>query len=260
MSENIIYCYSGSGHCLNMAKTIASYLGDTDIVMMRSFPVKTDATEAKRVGFVVPCYGGGLPGHVEEYIKAIRIAPDAYKFAVEQFAGYMGCGLHKIDEIVGLDYWNMISNHSTCIWLMPHSLCLPPTSPEKAQERVNRKAVEVGLAVREGKRSEKKPPKKAFFAAESKAFSGMHSKRAKKFQANSDCIGCGTCAKICPMHNIYLIDTKPVFGSDCIGCLSCVQYCPKQAINVGKITEKRERFPNPNVKAMDLTKQIIHID
>ena len=61
MSENIIYCYSGSGHCLNMAKTIASYLGDTDIVLMRSFPVKTDATEAKRVGFVFPCYGGGLP-------------------------------------------------------------------------------------------------------------------------------------------------------------------------------------------------------
>ena len=55
MSENIIYCYSGSGHCLNMAKSIASYLGDTDIVMMRAFPVKTDATEAKRVGFVFPC-------------------------------------------------------------------------------------------------------------------------------------------------------------------------------------------------------------
>ena len=48
MSENIIYCYSGSGHCLNMAKSIASYLGDTDIVMMRAFPVKTDATLLRR--------------------------------------------------------------------------------------------------------------------------------------------------------------------------------------------------------------------
>ena len=38
MRENIIYCYSGSGHCLNMAKTIAAHLGDTDIVLMRSFP------------------------------------------------------------------------------------------------------------------------------------------------------------------------------------------------------------------------------
>ena len=35
MSENIIYCYSGSGHCLNMAKSIAKRLGDTDIVMWK---------------------------------------------------------------------------------------------------------------------------------------------------------------------------------------------------------------------------------
>ncbi len=50
MEANIIYCYSGSGHCLNTAKNIASKLGDTDIVLMRSFPEITDATEAKRVG------------------------------------------------------------------------------------------------------------------------------------------------------------------------------------------------------------------
>ena len=59
MSENIIYCYSGSGHCLNMAKSIASRLGDTDIVLMRSFSEKTDATEAKRECFPNP----GREGH-----------------------------------------------------------------------------------------------------------------------------------------------------------------------------------------------------
>ena len=86
MSENIIYCYSGAGHCLDMAKTIAKKLGDTDIVMMRSYPIKTDAREAKRVGFVFSCMAGGLPGDMEMYIRDIQIAPDAYKFAVEQYA------------------------------------------------------------------------------------------------------------------------------------------------------------------------------
>ena len=213
MSENIIYCYSGSGHCLNMAKSIASRLGDTDIVMMRAFPEKTDATEARRVGFVFPCYGGGLPGHVEEYVKAIKIAPGAYKFAVEQFAGYMGCGLHKIDEIVDLDYWNMISNHSTCIWLMPHGLCFPPTSKEKAQERIDRKAMEVAAAVKAMKRSEKKPPEKKIFALESKTFSQMHPKRTKKFTVSDACIACGTCARVCPMGNITL-ETATVYSSN----------------------------------------------
>ena len=260
MSENIIYCYSGSGHCLNMAKSIASRLGDTDVVMMRAFPVKTDATEAKRVGFVFPCYGGGLPGHVEEYIKAIKIAPYAYKFAVEQYAGYIGCGLHKIDEIVGLDYWNTVSNHSTCIWLMPHTLTVPPTSKAKAQERIDRKAMEVAAAVKAEKRLDVKPPENAFFARESALFSQLHPKRTKKFTVSDACIACGTCERVCPQGNIKLEGGKPTFGTNCIGCLSCLQFCPKEAINMGKITEKRERFPNPFVKASDLTQGIIHID
>ena len=260
MSENIIYCYSGSGHCLNMAKSIARALGDTDIVLMRSYPAKTDATEAKRVGFVFPCYGGGLPGDVESYVKAIKISPNAYKFAVEQFAGYMGCGLHKIDEIVDLDYWNTISNHSTCIWLMPHTLTFPPTSKENAQKRIDKKAAEVAADVKSLKRSEKKPPKKALFAAESKAFSGLHARQSKSFRASDACISCGTCVRICPRNNIQLLRGKPSFGTNCIGCLSCVQFCPKQAINVGKITEKRERFPNPNVNAADFSQKIIHIE
>ena len=260
MAENIIYCYSGAGHCLNMAKSIAKMLGDTDIVMMRSFPAITDARGAKRVGFIFSCMAGGLPGDMEEYVKAIQISPDAYTFAVEQYAGYLGCGLHKIDEIVHLDYWDGISNHSTAIWLMPHVLTFPPTTAKAAQERIDRKAAEVGAAVRLGRRSEKRPPKEAAFALMSKGLGKTHASRAKEFAANADCIGCGTCEKICPRGNIRLQNGKPVFGTNCIGCLSCVQYCPKAAINIGKITEKRERFPNPNVKPLELTEKVIHVD
>ena len=260
MSENTIYCYSGAGHCLAMAKRIAAALGDTDIVLMRRAPAKTDATESKRVGFIFSCMAGGLPGDVEEYVRSIQLAPGAYKFAVEQYAGYLGCGLRKLDELVRLDYWDGISNHSTAIWLMPHSMTFPKTTPDIAQKRIDQKADEVAAAVLEGRRSEKRPPRAAAFEKMSRALGKTHAKRVKKFAANGDCVGCGICAKLCPRGNIRLEADRPVFGADCIGCLSCVQLCPQRAINIGRITEKRERYPSSQIQPAELTREIIHID
>ena len=70
MSENVIFCFSGSGNCLDIAKTIAKKLGDTDIVMMRREPAYTDASHAKRVGFIFPDYAGGLY-HIDDSILIV---------------------------------------------------------------------------------------------------------------------------------------------------------------------------------------------
>lgn len=260
MAENIIYCYSAGGNCLDMARNIARELGDTDIIMMRSFPVTTDARGAKRVGFIFPCYGGGLPGGVEEAVRAVKISPDAYVFAIIQFAAYMGSGLHKVDKIHKLDYWAGLSHHDGCIWLFPHKMMFPPLSVEKAQARSERKAKEFAADIRAMKRSPKAPPRRAACIAESAVFPAVIKQKAKKYRVSDSCIGCGTCVQVCPRHNIQLSDGKPHFGRDCIGCMSCVQFCPKQAINVGKVTEKRERYHNIRVTPSELTQQVIHID
>ena len=44
------------------------------------------------------------------------------------------------------------------------------------------------------------------------------------------------------------------------GTGNCLQYCPKGAISVGIVTDKREHYPNPNVRTGELTEPIIHID
>lgn len=260
MSENIIYCYSGSGNCLDMAKKIAKELGDTDICLMRSAPEITDAVKYKRVGFIAPCYGGGLPGGVEDHIRSISIAPYAYKFAVIQYAGYKGCGLHKIDEIVGLDYWAGMSNHCSAIWLMPHYLTIPPTTLKGAQKRSDDTAKKIAGDVKVMLERPGKPPKNAVFALENAGFADINRFINSKMAVNDKCVGCGTCAKLCPKGNIKLTDGRPVIGTDCIGCMACVEFCPTEAINVGRITVGRKRFHNANVSADDLTQKIIHID
>lgn len=258
--KNIIYCFSASGNCLDMAKKIAAGLHDTDIVMMRSFPEVTDATGYERVGFIFPCHGGGLPGDVESYVRAIHIAPDAYKFAVVQYAGYMGCGLHTIDSVVGLDYWAGMSNHCSAIWLMPHYLTLPPTTLKGAQKRSDKTAAKIVADLKNKVVSEKKPPRNLINQAEAAGFVNINKLINSKMNVNDSCVGCGQCVKLCPKGNIELRGGKAVIGKNCFGCMACIEFCPKEAINVGKITVGRKRYSNSNVKAADLTVKRIHID
>lgn len=247
MAENIIYCYSGTGNCLDIAMNIAKELGDTDIVMMRSFPSKTDATAYRRVGFVFPCYGGGLPGKVEDYLKSIHVGIDTYTFGVVSYAGYPGCGLDKLNSIHPLSYWKGISHQCSCIWLFPHTLMMPPLTPKLAQKRSEKLAKQVAADVKSGKVI-KAPPKMAVFHLESAAWSTLSKLKAQKLNVTADtCVSCGQCARLCPQGNITVKDGKPVFGNSCIQCLGCLQLCPTGSINMGKITQRREHYHNPNI-------------
>ena len=257
MAKNRIYCYSGTGNCLDLAKNIARELGDTDIVMMRSEPVDFDARECERVGFGFPCYAGGLPGKVAEYAGRVMVAPGTYTFGVVQYAAYPGCGLHAIHKLHPLDYWAGTKHQCTCVWLLPHDVV---TSPEKSQAGSEADAAQIAADVRDKKRTGKEPPKAIVKQAEHKAWEAMSKKLAAKLDASTKCIGCGQCAQICPRGNIHMQGIHPQFGLDCIGCLGCLQYCPVGAISMGAITDKREHYHNPNITAEELTKDVISFE
>ena len=56
----------------------------------------------------------------------------------------------------------------------------------------------------------------------------------KMFKANKDCVKCGMCEKLCPVHNIRITKKGKVkFGGKCLICMRCVQNCPKAAISMG---------------------------
>lgn len=259
MSKNVIFCYSGTGNCLDMAKNIAKSLGDTDIIMMRKRPARTDVTDAETVGFIVPCYGGGLPDGVEDWVKEIKFSRLSYRYGVGQYSGYMGCGLDTINGYVPLNYWAGASHQCSCIWLFPHTLMVPPVSPEKAQQRSEKIAESIAQDVKNRVISHTAPPRGEVFRKESEIFSKLRVKKAEKFAVTDACIGCGQCERLCPKGNIRLVNGRPQFGTDCIQCLSCLQYCPKEAITLGKVTAIREHYHNPNVTAAELTQDIIHI-
>ena len=65
---------------------------------------------------------------------------------------------------------------------------------------------------------------------------------AKDFYVKDSCIGCGKCAKLCPLNNIKLVDKKPVWSDQCTHCMACIGNCPVEAIEYGTITQDKEPY------------------
>ena len=257
MHENVIFCYSGTGNCLDLAKHIAHGIGGADIVMMRSKPAVTDVSDAKRVGFVFPCYGGSAPEDVLNYAAMIRVSPDAYTFGISQSAAYAGTGLSRLNHIIPLSYWRTVTHQCSCIWLFPHRLMFPMLSAEEAQKRSEMLAEEIAQDILAGKKSEKAPPRNVLNALENRAWPMIAEKKTAGFEVSEACIACGQCVRLCPRHNITIENGRAKIGKNCAHCLGCLQYCPTEAISLGALSRLREHYHNPNISAEDLMQEII---
>ena len=228
--------------------------------MMRSEPAVKDVYTAETVGFVFPCYGGGAPADFLKFAKTLNVSRKSFTYGISQSASYPGTGLYELNRIVPLDYWKTVTHQCSCIWLFPHTMMVPPMSPEKAQRRAETLAKVIAGDVLSGAKTEALPPRSGFNAIENAAWPKIASLKAKGFAVSDACIACGQCARLCPRGNISMKSGRPDFGTDCVQCLSCLQFCPKGAISLGRITDLREHYHNPNVSAADLMEKLVHID
>ena len=56
------------------------------------------------------------------------------------------------------------------------------------------------------------------------------------------CSGCGLCAKVCPLHNVVIENSRPKWLGNCTTCNACYNYCPANAIRFGKATEGKGQY------------------
>ncbi len=69
------------------------------------------------------------------------------------------------------------------------------------------------------------------------------------------CIGCGICAKVCPMNNITVDkEAKTItLGESCLSCFACTHNCPTNSIRL-KQERSRERYRNSNISLNEIIK------
>ena len=68
-------------------------------------------------------------------------------------------------------------------------------------------------------------------------------RKTSHFQVEDTCIGCGLCARNCPISAIDMVKQKPSWNTEqCVMCLSCLHHCPKFEIQYGNKTKKHGQY------------------
>jgi ferredoxin len=260
--KTIIYYFTGTGNSLAAAKSICTHLGDCELVSIASLAGTSGEIQpgADRVGIVCPVYDFGLPSIVAEFVQRLDLSLAGYCFAVLTMGGFGGSALHQIDDLV-FAHTKRHLDAAFAVRMVGNFVPLydPPMGAkrEKLLADADRRFTEIagsidkGLIVRPGI---------AVFSGLMKRFMydgfirQIHN-ADKNFIADETCTSCGTCAAVCPVKNIEMVEEKPVWKHHCELCCACIHFCPVAAIQYGPKTKKRGRYRNPSVTIADMKKQ-----
>lgn len=244
-----IFYFSSTGNSLYIAQVIKKELGGRIIYIPY---YKGNAEEYDRIIIVSPIYSYGLPVHTYDLLK--NLTPKSKAYIVLNYGGMVG----------GADLltYNIAKEHNVNIRAiytikMPENFTLTFSTPKFYNDIVLKSAPKKIEKIVTAIKSDainvpknKKTKEKTYY----KNKSNWHL-IAKDFSINDNCIKCGKCVQICPVHNIISDNGKIKFNDNCIACLGCYHRCPQKAI-VYKNKKKQDRYINPNINEKNIGKDL----
>jgi ferredoxin len=259
--KTIIYYFTGTGNSLAAAKKIATVIGDCDLVPIASLMDTTGdiVPTAEQIGIVCPVYDAGLPRIVAEFAKRLILLPTVYSFGIVTLGGTGVSALHQLNGIVSRKNGKKLD--AAFIVKMPGNF--PPIAKiapaEKQQEIL--KSADIRLTEIAGLIGKGTVVPPGFSPVSSLMrslvygpfYRNVHD-MDKNFSVSDACTSCGTCAKVCPVGNIGLLNDRPSWQHRCEACCACLHFCPAEAIelNVFFGTKGRGRYHHPGVKVTDM--------
>lgn len=243
----MILWYSGCGNSRFVADTLSKELGDDNMIFIPEAARQAAALEFgpdEILGIVFPVYSWSVPKLVSEFLRTVHVTGrPSYIFAACTCGDQTGLTYEHLckdlrKQGLQLDAFFSFQMPETYINLPGFELDTPENAKRKIDGTRESLSEAIGLIKQRTKGNfDRLRGSKTFLKSNilKPLFYGLLI-TDRKFTVSDACIGCGICAKNCPLQNITIENDRPHWNGHCTNCMSCYHRCPKNAINFGSAT------------------------
>lgn len=250
----MIYCFSGTGNTLHVAKNLGILLGhEVHIFTASELREPENCVLQSEDGIVIwtfPTYSWGVPPIVRNIIRqaTLDFGVDTVHLAVTTCGDDTGKLARMFRRDIGK---RNLKGGAVYSVTMPNTYVMMKgfdTDPKDVAEAKIKRSAEtirqIADAISSGKTSKNDDilihGKFAWFkTAVIYPYFTRFDMSPKGFHVDTQkCIKCGKCAKTCPLKNIQSDeDGHPCWGDKCAFCTACYHVCPTHAVGWKKTTD-----------------------
>lgn len=246
----MIFCFSGTGNSRWIADELARNLND-NVVMISDAGNAYNIASGERVVWVFPIYSWGLPPVVRRFVRSITLnqnSHDSAHFMVCSCGDDIGLAHKQWRKEINKRGWRVQATYSV---IMPNTYTLMKGFDVDSQDIVVSKLKNASGRVSEISDRIKSGEKADDVVKGSWSWVKTYliypyfvrfCMSPKPFHVTECCIGCGKCAKECPLKNLTMTERRPQWGINCALCLRCYHTCPQHAVEYGKETKYKGQY------------------
>ena len=246
----MVLFFSATGNTKFIAQKIAEKIGDSCIDLLGMIKQNDTSEISSERPFVIcsPVYVCEMPRFLSAYLKKLPLTGNRDVYFIFTSGGYEGISGWLAKGIARKKKMNYMGYTE---FRMPRNYIASDLYP-LLEERENYERIDSALAktdkVAECIKNGSKLKARYVFLFEkivTLPFNPLWCKFKqpdKDFHTTEKCIGCGKCARLCPVNNIRITDNKPEWIHSCSHCMACIGNCPTEAIEYGNITQEKVKY------------------
>lgn len=244
----MIFYFTGTGNSRYIAEVLNSILDD-ELVSINECLKSQKAyhfTSGKPFVFVCPTYAWRMPHVVDDFIKNTVFYGHQKIYFILTCAGNTGKAgkyAQKLARLKDMNYMGLSEIK------MPENYITMFKAPDKNEEKkLIQNAIQSAFLLAGKIKNEKAFDKVSYqigSCLESSIINTLFYKIFVKddgFYSTGKCISCRKCMQVCPLNNIEMEDSRPIWKHHCTQCMACIASCPKQAIEYKKKTQGKRRY------------------